>query len=205
MNRLSPFLIFLILLAGYPLGAFTQTGKASWYGGKFQGRQTASGEVFDTEKFTAAHKTLSFDSMVEVTNLKNGLKVVVRINDRGPFVEGRIIDLSRAAAEALDMVSAGVAPVSIRLVEPPAQQKLAHRKVPEEGTVILQIGSYSRLINAKNTRNTLIRRGLEAELESAGNGITRVILPGVAQSKLDEVIEVLLRWNYPSPLIRRTR
>ena len=93
-----PAFALLLLCALVPLAA--EEGLASWYAGKFQGRKTASGEIFDTAKMTAAHKTLAFGTRVRVRNLANEKEVVVRINDRGPFVEGRIIDLSRAAAEA---------------------------------------------------------------------------------------------------------
>ena len=91
-------------------------GVASWYGPGFDGRQTASGEIFDTSKLTAAHQTLPFDTLVRVTNLGNGLVVVVRVNDRGPFVGGRVIDLSHAAAERLDMVGSGTARVRLELL-----------------------------------------------------------------------------------------
>jgi rare lipoprotein A len=91
-----------------------ETGLASWYGGKFHGRTTASGEVYDMYALTAAHKTLPFGTVVEVTNLENGRSLRVRINDRGPFVDGRIIDLSYAAAKRLDMVRDGV--VRVKLV-----------------------------------------------------------------------------------------
>jgi rare lipoprotein A len=90
-----------------------ETGLASWYGRKFHGRRTASGEVYHQEKFTAAHRTLPWGSKVKVTNLANGKSVEVRINDRGPFVKGRIIDVSRAAARALGIVRAGIATVEV--------------------------------------------------------------------------------------------
>jgi rare lipoprotein A len=93
-----------------------QTGKASWYGQKFHNKRTASGEKFDMGKLTAAHRTLPFNTIVRVENLKNGRKVDVRINDRGPFAEGRIIDLSRKAAEKLDMIRDGVAMVRIEVL-----------------------------------------------------------------------------------------
>jgi len=92
-------------------------GVASWYGPGFHGRPTASGEIFDQEELTAAHRTLQFGTLVEVTNLANGRSVVVRINDRGPFVEGRIIDLSLGAARLLGMLDAGLARVRLRLVK----------------------------------------------------------------------------------------
>jgi rare lipoprotein A len=95
---------------------FTQTGMASYYAGKFNGRKTANGEIYDSKKLTAAHRTLKFGSMVKVTNLKNNKSVVVRINDRGPFAHSRIIDLSQVAAQEIDMLKSGTAKVSIELI-----------------------------------------------------------------------------------------
>jgi peptidoglycan lytic transglycosylase len=95
------------------LPTMMETGLASWYGPKFHGKLTASGEVFNQEKFTAAHRTLPWGSRVKVTNLANGKSVDVRINDRGPFGKGRIIDLSRAAARALGMVEQGITSVRV--------------------------------------------------------------------------------------------
>lgn len=94
----------------------TIQGSASWYGGKFHGRRTANGERYDMNKHTAAHKSLPFGTKVRVTNRINGKSVVVRINDRGPFVGNRIIDLSRGAAGAVDMIGTGVAPVIIEIM-----------------------------------------------------------------------------------------
>lgn len=88
-------------------------GLASWYGQKHQGRKTASGEPYDVKQLTAAHRTLPFGTRLRVTNLENGRSVVVRVNDRGPHVEGRILDLSLRAATTLDMVEAGVARVEV--------------------------------------------------------------------------------------------
>lgn len=95
-----------------PVG-WAQQGEASWYGPNFAGRPTANGETFDPSRLTAAHPSLPFDTRVTVTNLDNGRSVVVRINDRGPFAHGRVIDLSRAAAEAIGLVATGVADVRI--------------------------------------------------------------------------------------------
>ena len=93
---------------------YDETGEASWYGDAHHGRPTATGERFDMNALTAAHKTLPLPGLVEVTNLANGRRVVVRINDRGPFVDGRIIDLSRAAAEAIGLRQQGVGEVRVR-------------------------------------------------------------------------------------------
>jgi len=92
----------------------TETGKGSYYADKFQGRSTASGEKYNQNKLTAAHRTLPFGTKVKVTNLSNGRSVNVTINDRGPFAPGRIIDVSKKAARKLGMVDAGVASVEIR-------------------------------------------------------------------------------------------
>ncbi|MDD5138536.1 MAG: septal ring lytic transglycosylase RlpA family protein, partial [Candidatus Omnitrophica bacterium] len=95
---------------------YSMTGIASWYGRRFMGKKTASGEVFDPEKMTAAHRRLAMGTLVRVTNLKNGRQVMVRINDRGPYIPGRIIDLSRAAARTMDMIERGLAPVRMEIV-----------------------------------------------------------------------------------------
>jgi rare lipoprotein A len=97
----------------------TETGIASWYGHPYHGRRSASGEIYDMEQFTAAHRTLPFGTWLEVTNLQNRKIVDVRINDRGPFVDGRVIDLSLAAARTIDMVGPGVARVRLKVIAPP--------------------------------------------------------------------------------------
>ena len=94
------------------------TGVASYYGRRFHGRRTANGERFDMRAMTAAHRTLPFGSLVRVTNPRNGRSVTVRINDRGPFIRGRTIDLSRAAAEEIGMIARGHATVELELLEP---------------------------------------------------------------------------------------
>ncbi len=96
---------------------YFQTGGASFYGGKWNGRRTASGEIFNTSQMTAAHKTLPFGTKVRVTNLSNGKSVVVKINDRGPFIKGRVIDLSHAAFSAIENVSRGVAKVKLEILK----------------------------------------------------------------------------------------
>ncbi|MCP4155037.1 MAG: septal ring lytic transglycosylase RlpA family protein, partial [bacterium] len=119
-----------------PVGEVFQTGIASWYGGKFQGRRTANGERYDMYKLTAAHKTLPFHTIVEVENLDNSKRVRVRINDRGPFVKDRIIDLSYKAAQRIGSDSNGIAPVTLRQVMPTAStKKLPGSMKPKRGFV----------------------------------------------------------------------
>jgi len=95
---------------------YSEQGVASWYGVPFHGRKASSGEVFDMNQLVAAHRTLPFNSVVRVTNLNNGMQIDVRIIDRGPFVAGRVIDLSRAAASAINMIGTGIAPVRVELI-----------------------------------------------------------------------------------------
>ncbi len=95
---------------------FYQKGEASWYGPGFNGKKTASGEIFNMNKLTAAHRKLPFGTIVKVTNLKNNKSVVVKVNDRGPFKKGRIIDLSEKAAEQIGLIKDGVAPVKIEIL-----------------------------------------------------------------------------------------
>jgi len=97
-------------------GSYTETGQASYYGDEFHGKKTANGEIYNMYELTAAHKTLAFNTKVKVTNLQNNKSVIVRINDRGPFKPGRIIDLSKAAAQKIDLIKYGVVQVKIEKV-----------------------------------------------------------------------------------------
>lgn len=103
---------------GQPAAIYTQRGEASWYGPGFHGRKTASGERFNQHGLTAAHRKLPLGTKAKVTNLDNGRSVEVKINDRGPYVRGRIIDLSKAAAERLGMKEAGTSPVRLEVTKP---------------------------------------------------------------------------------------
>jgi rare lipoprotein A len=151
-------------------------GFASWYGGKFHGRLTSSGEVFDTNDMTAAHRTLPFGTVVKVTNQDNGKSIQVKINDRGPFVEGRIIDLSRAAAERLDMVGKGVARVSLDIVEFVADREL----------YAVQVGAYALEKNADKARATLEAAGFVVTIERNTLGVARVSARAIAGRDLPD-------------------
>jgi len=130
-------------------GAYVEQGVASWYGVPFHGRRAADGEVYDMNKFTAAHRTLPFDSVVRVTNLSNGLQTQVRIIDRGPFVGDRVIDLSAAAARALAMMGPGTAMVRIEMVS---------GSIPLVGYFTVQVGAFSDRTNAERLKSQLETR-----------------------------------------------
>jgi rare lipoprotein A len=108
----------------------TETGLASWYGHPYHGRRAANGEIYDMEKMTAAHRTLPFGTWVRVTNLENNQTVDVRIIDRGPFVKGRVLDLSHAAAVSIAMIGPGVAKVKITVIAKPAVVATAQAETP---------------------------------------------------------------------------
>jgi len=136
---------------------FTQQGEASWYGGKFHGRKTASGEIYNMNDLTAAHKTLPLQTWVKVTNLANHRELTVRINDRGPFVRGRIIDLSQAGARRLGMLDAGTAPVRLVALGVAREKKIDGRvrtvlvqpRSYQEGRFGVQVGSFRNQDNAR--------------------------------------------------------
>ncbi len=110
---------------------YDQVGIGSWYGEQFHNRTTSNGEIFDMDRISAAHKTLPLPSMVEVTNLNNGRKITLRVNDRGPFVDGRIIDLSKAAADELGYRDKGVARVRVRYLGPAPKNAFDGRQYAE--------------------------------------------------------------------------
>ncbi len=161
---------------------FTQKGIASWYGAKFHGRRTSNGEVYDMYAMTAAHKTLLIPTYVKVTNLENDKTTIVKVNDRGPFHEGRIIDLSYAAAKKLGVTGKGTTMVEIRVVEPgdeisdnkaPASDTKKYAPVetlqpvdnPSPAQLFIQVGAFSKLDNAEKLR---------IKLSSIGNNLIKI-------------------------------
>jgi rare lipoprotein A len=126
----------------------TEQGLASWYGHPYHGRPAADGEIYDMETLVAAHRTLPFQTVVRVRNLANGKTVDVRIIDRGPFVNGRIIDLSHAAAKEIDLIGPGVARVEVTIVGTPAS--------PEPALFAVQIGAFREKANADRAQQNMI-------------------------------------------------
>ena len=164
--------------------SFRERGTASWYGKQFHGRNTASGEVYNMYAMTAAHKTLPLGTYVKVRNLNNGKTVDVRINDRGPFVRGRIIDLSYEAAQQMDMVGPGTAPVEIvalgSIKETVVGAKIQRSLVPGNyyvGDFTIQVGAFKYKENAVRLRNKLAETHKNAHIlvyESAKGTLYRV-------------------------------
>lgn len=143
---------------------FVQYGKASWYGKKFHGRKTANGERYDMYGMTAAHKNLPFGTILRVTNMKNKRSVVVRVNDRGPFVEGRVIDLTHSAAQKLEMLGPGVVSVKLEAIGGPKQRTVASTQKSTSGTYYVQVGSFGDKFNAQTLRQKVVRDGRSCRL-----------------------------------------
>jgi rare lipoprotein A len=159
--------------------ALFEEGQASWYGDPYHGRRAASGEVFDKNKLTAAHRTLAFDTWVRVENQVNGRTVDVRINDRGPFVAGRILDLSEAAAREIDLVRAGVAPVRMTVLKSPDSLPAPQVRNPADDVFyVVQLGAFSNPENAQNLVRQLAPRytGIYVEPPAAGSSLHRVLI-----------------------------
>lgn len=129
----------------------TQIGEASWYGDKEHKNRTASGERFNKYAYTAAHKSLPFDTIVRVTNLTNGKDVVVKINDRGPFVDGRIIDLSYQSAKSIGLIKTGVAKVKVEVLSTPSKRTSSLFRA----LYTVQVGSFSSKVNAESIKTDI--------------------------------------------------
>ncbi|WP_457679850.1 septal ring lytic transglycosylase RlpA family protein [Thermovibrio sp.] len=169
---------------------FVQVGIASWYGPGFHGSRTASGEIYNMYKLTAAHKTLPLGTYVKVINLENGKSVIVKINDRGPFVKGRIIDLSYAAAKRLGMLKKGTAKVKIIALG----KRVEHTYEPVnyyKGRFFVQVGAFRNKLNAYRFKWKLVRRGLSVRVVHL-RGYYRVLAGPVSTYQSAERLKVEL-------------
>ena len=147
-----------------PVAAYEETGLASWYGHPYHGRRTASGEVYDMSEMTAAHQTLPFDTWLLVENLASDRSAVVRVNDRGPFVDGRILDLSYGAARVLGAVAPGVIRVRLRSIPPPVSG------TEPAGTFGVQVGAFGEAARARALAAELARIGARPSVQAAEVG-----------------------------------
>ncbi len=161
-------------------GAVLGNGIASWYGPDFHGKPTANGEIYDMNDLTAAHRTLPFNTVVLVENIDNGRTVVVRINDRGPYVGNRIIDLSRQAAREIDMIQTGIANVEIYLIEE-GDRPITSQNISNRESYTIQIASFEREQEAINHANTI--SGTRVERVGSGNSVVFRVYYGVYNTR----------------------
>ena len=184
---------------------YRERGVASWYGEKFHGRRTSSGEPYDMYAMTAAHKTLPLPAYVRVTNLQNGKSVVVRVNDRGPFVDNRLIDLSYAAAVRLEMTRAGTAMVEVESVGPSTRREAAETEpTPAPDGMFVQAGAFRSRANAESLVR-MIRSAVPGghqvfvkQDQMGGQPIYRVrVGPVAGVDDFDRIVEQMARIGIP--------
>ena len=193
---------------------YEQRGIASWYGQKFNGRKTSSGEIYSICDFTAAHKTLPLPSYVRVTNSRNGKSVVVRVNDRGPFHEGRIIDLSYVAAIRIGLDKTGTAPVEVELLQSGENNASDENSIVRReaffseisaGEVSLQFGSFADKDNARRLQDRLQNANIENveldKVEVQGKSIWRVQLRALKNEQLADIFEKIRQLGLAKPKV----
>jgi rare lipoprotein A len=202
---------------------YVERGVASWYGSKFNGRSTSSGEIYDMCAFSAAHKTLPLPSFVRVTNLDNGRSVIVRVNDRGPFHDGRLIDLSYAAAVRLGVDRTGTARVELRAITgegeaggeaapvlAASRPTVAASRVPihsddNDARKIVQVGSFAEKDNARRLADHLDDAGIDdVDLDRAevdGRDVWRVRIGPVAGNEIEALLARIRALGLPNPRV----
>ena len=181
---------------------YRERGTASWYGSKFHGRRTSSGEPYDMHLATAAHKALPLPTYAEVTNLDNGRKVIVKINDRGPFKDDRLIDLSYGAALRLDMVAAGTARVEVKVIDvgAPPRSAAASSSSVTAGQTWLQAGAYGSRDGATELAERLERADLRPISINDGSDLFRVWLgPYDSPAKVESIIQRAVELGFERP------
>jgi rare lipoprotein A len=174
-----------------------QKGIASWYGPDFHGKLTSNQEIYNMHALTAAHKTLPFGAYVRVKNLNNGKSVVVRINDRGPFVKGRIIDLSYAAAKKLGLDITGVAPVKVKVLKQYSPKKSSQK-------FSIQVGSFSSKKNAKILKKKLqknYRNVYISKLRAPSNTYYRVRIKARSVKSAEKIAKKLMKQGYKTNVL----
>jgi rare lipoprotein A len=217
------FFTLFFLISAITLTAQVQTGKASFYADKFEGVQTASGEKYKRKKLTAAHKTLPFGTKVRITNLQNNKTVEVTINDRGPYVEGRIVDVSKAAAEQLGFLNQGIAEVKLEVIDAgdgktsEPDKRIDHVTVEENefydfeiarfkpNGFGVQIGNYQELVNLLRLAENL-KKSYKREVTVQVKVINGVKFYGLIVGKFStrgkaEQLRSELKQKYPDAFI----
>lgn len=173
-------------------GTVIETGIASWYTTDKSESLTANGEIFDANVLSAAHKSLKFGTIVRVTNQTNGQSVDVRINDRGPFVDGRIIDLTPAAAKQIDMLTTGIAEVTLTLIFSPDVPESKYNRAGDTGWYQIQVGAYTSLLTAYAQYDRLLNAGLRPFAEQLPDSkAVRLTVRWIPAYQLDKTLKAL--------------
>lgn len=215
--------IFIFLSINMSLSALTlykNDVTASFYAEKFHGKRTSNGEIFNMNDLTCAHKSLPFNTILKVTNLSNGKTVQVRVNDRGPFVAGREIDLSKAAAKKIGMINSGTAKVKIQIVKMGKNDKLSQQTAKSAAKMMekiepkkqvqinpnkmyeIQIGSYSVKDNATKVGQKIKKAGIKNVVLRKSKTNYQVVIKDVPGSKVNEIKKSLAKIGFTEILIK---
>lgn len=228
-KAIARFIVFAVIffagLHSYAATVYKSGVTASYYADKFHGRKTSSGEVFNMYGYTAAHKTLPFGTMLRVTNLANGKYVTVKVNDRGPFVKGRELDVSKAAAVKLDMIKTGTAKVRIEILgkgeggnagtsgstgstaSKTKGTSTANSQIKlEKGALYdIQLGAFSKKENAVNLAQKLLRAGFKNVSYQKTQTATRVSVTKVPAEKVRQMQEELRAKGFTQQVVRKRK
>lgn len=200
-------LVLTLIAPAFADYVYKSTAVASYYADKFHGRKTSNGEIFNMYALTAAHKTLPFNTKVKVTNLTNGKSVIVRINDRGPFVKGREIDLSKAAASKLDMIKSGTAKVKLTIItsdnSTSSKQAEKWKTADKTKTWDIQLGAFSKRSNAEAMVKRLQNAGFTKYLAYQKVGdLTRVVIRDIATDDVQDYLDKLEKKGFTDYFVR---
>ena len=192
----------IILLILLPTLLFAERGIASWYTSDVEDALTANGEFFNKEALTAAHKSLTFGTIVRVHNLSNGLYVDVKINDRGPFVEGRIIDLTQRAAKEIDLYEKGITEVELEIIEVPKKVDSKYDRPGDTGLYKIQVGSFANSANFYNLYHKFLDLGFKPTVEVTEGNLLRLTLRWISEDEIKESLELLELLGFSDILLR---
>ena len=195
--------VLLTVSAGFLWAA--ESGIASWYTADRPDALTAKGEIFDNTALSAAHKTLAFGSIVRVTNNANGKSIEVRINDRGPYVENRIIDLTPEGARQLGYYDEGIADVTVEVISEPEVPETLYINGSETGWYTLQVGTYTNMENAWTVYTNIKSTGLRPTVEIVNDRMIRISVSDVQAYLVDQTREKLASVGITEPLVRGAR
>ena len=223
-KKLLTVLFLMSCVSAFADTLFKSSVTASYYADKYHGRKTSNGEIFNMNALTAAHKTLPFNTIVRVTNLANGKSVQVRINDRGPFVKGREIDVSKAAAQQLDMIKTGTATVKLEILSDSSSgaKKTASKSDSSKKTVTttteaiakaaqnldpnktwdIQLGAFTSRGNAEKLAQKLMNAGFENVVYQKTSEWTKVVIRNVATDNVQAILDRLEEKNYTDYFVR---
>ena len=199
------FLLFALVVLCLPLllGATShEQGIASWYDSDPEGPLTANGERFDPEAMAAAHKSLTFGTQVRVHDLETGLSVDVRINDRGPYVDGRIIDLTPAAARVIDMYERGISPVELEILYIPRVPESRYNRPGDTGWYQIQLGAFAHTQAVYEMYMKLYELGFRVQVEIVQERLLRLSVRWIPEEDRDTSLLILESLGFRSPLIR---